>query len=139
MKACSYSVFETRSRAFRRSPNGQLLSRAMCAFRVPFAKIRSATSTLESIPWTMMDNDTDDENNSTGSTFVPRVAGLATLHQAPARVFSEKLGGERETILSRKNLMCAQRSSYATLQEQLLGLTSEPFANLSPPFRELYF
>ena len=33
--------------------------------------------------------------------------------------------------------MRAQRSSYATLQEKLLGLTLEPFANLSPPFREL--
>ena len=31
----------------------------------------------------------------------------------------------------------AQRSSYGTLQEKLLGLTFEPFANLSPPFREL--
>ena len=33
--------------------------------------------------------------------------------------------------------MPAQRSSNATLQEKLLGLTFEPFANLSPPFREL--
>ena len=85
-----------------------------------------------------MDSDTDDENNSAGSTFVLRVVGLATLHQAPARGLSGKLGGESETILSRKSLMRAPRSSYATLQEKLLGLTSEPFANLSPPFSSAF-
>ena len=44
---------------------------------------------------------------------------------------------KEKTIRSRKSRMRAQRSSYATLQEKLLGLTVEPFANLSPPFREL--
>ena len=34
-------------------------------------------------------------------------------------------------------MMPAKGSSYATLQEKFLGLTVEPFANLSPPFREL--
>ena len=41
-----------------------------------------------------MNSDPDDESNSTGSTSVLRVAGLATLQQVPARVFSEKLGRE---------------------------------------------
>ena len=40
-------------------------------------------------------------------------------------------------ILSGKSLTRAQLSRYATLQEKLLGLTFESFANLSPPFREL--
>ena len=84
-----------------------------------------------------MDCDTDDESHSAGSTSVLRVAGLAALQQMLARVFLGKLAVKAKTILSRKNRMRAQRSSYATLQEQLLGLTFEPFANLSPLFREL--
>ena len=40
IKACSYSFFETRTRAFHRSPSGQPPSRAMCAFRAnPFCNI----------------------------------------------------------------------------------------------------
>ena len=41
-----------------------------------------------------MDSDTDDENCSTGSTSILRVAGLATLPQVPAHVFSGMLGRE---------------------------------------------
>ena len=55
----------------------------------------------------------------------------------PARVFSEKLGREGQVIPSRKSRLRAQQSSYAKLQEKLQGLTFEPFADLSPPFREL--
>ena len=86
-----------------------------------------------------MDSDTNDGSNSTGSTSVLRVAGLATLQQAPARVFLEKLDRESQSnpVKNKKSRMRAQRSSYATHQEKLLGLTFEPFANHSPPFREL--
>ena len=35
-KACSYPFFEMRGQAFHRSPSGQLPSRAMSVFRVPF-------------------------------------------------------------------------------------------------------
>ena len=107
------------------------------SFRALFAKIRSATSAPEAIRWTLMDSDTDDESNSARSTSVLRVAGLAALQQMLACVFLGKLAVKAKTILSRKNRMRAQRSSYATLQEQLLGLFFEPFANLSPLFREL--
>ena len=84
-----------------------------------------------------MDNDTDDESNSTCSTSVLRVAGLATLQQVPARVLLEKLGRESQNDPVEKNRMHAERSSCATLQEKWLGLTFEPFVNLSPPFRKL--
>ena len=84
-----------------------------------------------------MDSGPDDESNSTGSTFVLRVAGLATLQQVPARLSQKSSDAKAKTILSSKSLMRAQRSSYATPQEKLLGLSLEPFANLSPPFREL--
>ena len=43
-----------------------------------------------------MDSDSHDESNSTGSTSVLRVAGLATLQQVPARVLLEKLGLESQ-------------------------------------------
>ena len=43
-----------------------------------------------------MDNDTQDESNSTGSSSVLRVAGLATLQQVPARVFLGKRDRESQ-------------------------------------------
>ena len=73
-----------------------------------------------------MDNDTDDESNSTGGTSVFRVAGLATLQQVPARVVLGRLGRESQNNPVKINLMRAPRSIYATLQE--------PFADLSLPF-----
>ena len=83
-----------------------------------------------------MDSDTEDESN-TGSSSVLRVAGLATLQQVPARVFLGKRGRESQNNPVKKKPYACERSSYATLQEKLLGLNFEPFANLSPPFREL--
>ena len=86
-----------------------------------------------------MDSDTDDASDSTGSTSALRVAEIATLQQVqvPARVFLRKARPwKAKTILSRKSRMRAQRPSYATLQLKLLGSTFEPFAKLSPPFRE---
>ena len=76
-----------------------------------------------------MDSDTDDENNSTGGTFVLKVAGLATLHEMPAHILLEKLGRE-----SQNNPVEKKPYACATVQ---LCLSLEPFANLSPPFREL--
>ena len=43
-----------------------------------------------------MDSEPDDVSNSTGSTSVLRVAGLAALQQVPARVFLEKIGRESQ-------------------------------------------
>ena len=84
-----------------------------------------------------MDTDTDDESNGTGGTSVRRVAALATLQQVPAGIFFKGLAVTAKALLSINGRMRAQRSSYVTLQEKLLGLTFEPFANLLPPFREL--
>ena len=83
-----------------------------------------------------MDSDTNDKSSSTGSTSVLRVAGLATLQQVPARVFLGMLGRESQNNPVKKKPYARATVSHATLQE-LLGLTFEPFANLSPPFREL--
>ena len=50
-----------------------------------------------------MHSDTEDESNSTGSSFVLRVAGLATLQQVPARVFLGKRGRESQNKPVKKN------------------------------------
>ena len=68
-----------------------------------------------------MDSDTEDENNSAGSSSALRVAGLATLQQVPARVFLGKLGRESQNNPVKKSRMRAQWSSYATLQEKVVG------------------
>ena len=47
-----------------------------------------------------MDNDIDDESNSTGGTSVLRVAGLATLQQVPAGIFFKGLAVRAKTLLS---------------------------------------
>ena len=58
-----------------------------------------------------MDSDTEDESNSTGSSSVLRVAGLATLQQEPARDFIRKLGRESQNNPVKKKLY-----AYATVQ-----------------------
>ena len=55
-----------------------------------------------------MDSDTEDESNSTASFSVLRVAGLATLQQVPARVFSGKLGRESLNNPVKKKALCAR-------------------------------
>ena len=77
-----------------------------------------------------MDSDTDDENNSTGGTFVLKVAGLATLHEMPAHVLLEKLGRESQNNPVEKKL-------YACATVQLCPATREVVRTLSLPFREL--
>ena len=79
-----------------------------------------------------MESDTEDERNSTGSSSALRVAGLATLQQVPARVFLGKLGRESQKAVCVRNGPAMPR-----YKRKGLGLTFEPFANLSPPFREL--
>ena len=54
-----------------------------------------------------MDSDTDDENNSTGSTSVLRVAGLATLQQVHVRVLFDKLGRESQNNPAKKKTYAA--------------------------------
>ena len=65
-----------------------------------------------------MDSDTEDESNSTGSSSVLRVAGLATLQQVPARVFLGKLGRGIQTNPVKKKAVCVRNSPamlrYAT-------------------------
>ena len=150
MKACSCSFFETRSRAFHRSPSGQLPSRAMwpCAFlsrafHAPFAKIRSATSSPETVRWTLMDSDTNVCCNTTGSTFVLRAAGLATLHEMPARVSFQKLGREsRNNPAKTKRYECATvQLCHATREVVRIDFRTfrEPFAALSRAFARSVF
>ena len=55
-----------------------------------------------------MDSDTDDESNSTGSSSVLRVAGLARLQQVPACVFFRKRGRESQNNpVKKKPYACA--------------------------------
>ena len=88
-----------------------------------------------------MDSDTEDESNSTGSSSVLRVAGLATLQQVPARVFSGKLGHDsQDNPVKKKPYACATVQLCHATREVVgtdKGTFREPFASLSPPFREL--
>ena len=84
-----------------------------------------------------MDSDTEDESNSTGSSSALRVAGLATLQQVPARVFLGKLGRESQNNPVKKAVCVRNCPAMPRYKRKWLGLTFEPFANLSPPFREL--
>ena len=81
-----------------------------------------------------MDSDTDDESNSTGSTSVLRVAGLATLQQVPARAFLGKLGRE-----SQNNPVKKKPYACATVQLCHAKSCCEPFAALSRAFARSVF
>ena len=79
-----------------------------------------------------MDSDTEDESNSTGSSFVLGIAGFATLQP-----FLGKRGRESQNNpVKKKPYVCATvQLCHAT--REVVGTGFEPFANLSPPFREL--
>ena len=84
-----------------------------------------------------MDSDTEDESNSTGSSSVLRVAGLATLQQVPARVFSGKLGR-----VKKKPYACATVQLCHATREVVgtdEGTFREPFAALSRAFAHSVF
>ena len=65
-----------------------------------------------------MNSDPDDASNSTCSTSVLRVAGLATLQQVPARVFLEKLARESQNNpVKQKPYACATVQLCHTTRE----------------------
>ena len=93
-----------------------------------------------------MDSDTEDGSNSTGSSFVLRVAGLATLQQmwqVPARVFSGKLGRESQNNpVKKKPCACATVQLCHATREVVgtdEGTFREPFAALSRAFAHCVF
>ena len=73
-----------------------------------------------------MDSDTEDESNI-GSSSVLRVAGHLL----------GKRGRESQNNPVKKKPYACKTVQLCHATEKLLGLTFEPFANLSPPFREL--
>ena len=83
-----------------------------------------------------MHSDTEDESNSTGSSSVLRAAGLATLQQVPARVFLGNLDRESQNSPVKKMPYVCATVQLCHATKEVVG-TFEPFANLSPPFREL--
>ena len=90
-----------------------------------------------------MDSDTEDESNSTGSSSVLRVAGLATLQQVPTRVFSGKLGREgQNNPVKKKPYACATVQLCHATREVVgtdEGTFREPFAALSRAFAHSVF
>ena len=81
-----------------------------------------------------MDSDTEDESNSTGSSSVLRLAGLATLQQVPARVSLGKRGRESQNNpVKKKPYACAtvQLCHYERVVGTLLNRSQtfrRPFA-----------
>ena len=89
-----------------------------------------------------MDSDIDDESNSTGSTSVLRVAGLATLQQVqvPARVFFQKLGRGKPKQSCQEKAVCVRNGPAmprynCSCWDRLLNLSRSfrrPFASFRP-------
>ena len=75
------------------------------------------------------DSDAEDESNSTGGTSVLRVAGLARLQQVPARLRKVWPPKPNNPVKKKPYARATVQRCHAT---KLLGLTFEPFANLSP-------